>query len=140
MTNPQANAPQDQPIPPAVEQPTEAAPKKKSKAPKIILIAALVLVAAGFGIYNFMFGAGNAKVGDCLKGDINKATSIEKVDCGSADAKYSVVGRVENKTEADVNAPEESHACAAFEKVTAVYWESSGRSKTGALLCLGDKK
>ncbi|MBP2477042.1 hypothetical protein JOF53_005914 [Crossiella equi] len=135
MTNPQAEQPQP------YSQQDAPAPKKKSKLPKILGYLIVPLIALGFFVYNFMFGAGNAKVGECLAGDGTNANSVEKVDCADAKAKFTVVGRVEGKTSADVDDVEgKEHACDAYPGWKHVYWEqSSRRSTTGALLCLVPK-
>src|SRR6266540_2117670 len=41
----------------------------------------------------------NAKVGDCMVGQSAKA--LKKIDCGDSKAEWTVVGRLEGKTEAE---------------------------------------
>ncbi|GAA2836715.1 LppU/SCO3897 family protein [Crossiella cryophila] len=138
MTNPQANAPQDQPIQPAGEQP--AAPKKKkSVLPKVLGILLVVLVAGGFAVYRYMNSAQSAKVGECIAAKVEgeKVNSANKVDCGNADAQYKVVGKYEDKKEADFKI----ELCEPHADTTDAIWVPEGRSgATGTVLCLTANK
>lgn len=99
---------------------------------------ALVIGLGIFGVKSWMNRdqTADAKVGDCINpgavaGGKEQAADAKMAKCGSADAAYSVVGRVENDTNT------ESKACDKYfteEKVEyAVYASESGN---GYLLCL----
>lgn len=83
-------------------------------------------------------GAADAKVGDCLKGeaidqsaDDFQEADLEVVKCDAKDARYAVVGRVDNKTQAQATA----EVCRPFTDAEFVYWQ--GRDdEQGTVLCL----
>jgi hypothetical protein len=83
--------------------------------------------------------AKNAAVGDCIKADEEvKAdketdTGASVVDCASAEAAYSVVGRVDGET--DTN----SKSCDKFFKEGEEFAVFSSDAKGGYLLCLKPK-
>lgn len=132
MTNPQPDAPQGQPVPPAAEQ--APAPKKKSVLPKVLGIVLVVLVAGGFAIYRYMNSASSAQVGDCLSGQLTSQESnkqLNKVDCGSAEATLKVLGRVPDVKDPDVK----EELCAPWPDFEGYYWEGK-RGGSGAVLCV----
>jgi hypothetical protein len=90
----------------------------------------VVLAVIGGGIWYFGRDAGaNAKVGDCLHQVASDDVKIVK--CGSADADFSVVGKVEDKTQTEAS----GSACEAFPEAESIYWWSNSGSK-GDVLCL----
>jgi hypothetical protein len=105
-----------------------------------------VYAAVGGGLDSILGDStAEAQAGDCIgdleapaEGETVEANSARVVDCTSADAKYKVVGRVDNKTEAEFNADDtgELLICknAGFE-AEAEFW--SGREGgSGYILCL----
>jgi hypothetical protein len=148
----QAGFPQGQPPPGYPQQGFGDAPgappaKKKSAAGKLLLrIGGAVLVAIViFGLKSFFFSATDkakdAAVGDCIASSKQVATdkdetdaSAKVVDCGSADAAFTVVGRVNGETDI------KSKSCDHFFKENEqffVYAADNGAS--GYLLCLRPK-
>jgi hypothetical protein len=113
-----------------------------------LCVAAGIRVAIGGGLDALGFGdnTAEAQAGDCIadleappEGETVEASGARVVDCSSADAKFRVVGRVENKTEAEFNADNAGDlkicADAGFE-AEAEFW--SGREGgSGYILCLG---
>jgi hypothetical protein len=104
------------------------------------ILLALVVGVSVFAVKAFLFGdrARSAQVGDCLSGPPGEiadetVTRAKKVDCGSAEAKYTVAGRVDGVT--DIDSPECDKFFTAGEKFT-VY---SSTSNGGYLLCLRAK-
>jgi hypothetical protein len=83
---------------------------------------------------------GGAKAGDCLSGksidqssDQFQNANLKVVSCTAGDAKYKVVGRVENKTQTD--AQNDNNVCGAYPDATSLYWQGQ-KGKTGTVLCL----
>jgi hypothetical protein len=116
-------------------------PKKKSKKPLVLglVIGAVVLIVLCLGISVLMglnrlraTSAESAVVGDCLTGNTEgglDAETVEKVDCGSAEAKLKVTARLENKTS------DESRAeCG--QDIDFVYWFAPREDAPGTALCL----
>jgi hypothetical protein len=91
-----------------------------------------------------LFGgsAGSADVGECLSGksidqsnDKFQEADLEVVECSDADAKYKVVGKVEDKTQAQAT----DEVCRPFNGAEFVYWEGRANEK-GTVLCLQTNK
>jgi len=145
--------PPGQPGYPAPGQPQQgfgdappAAPSKKSGFRRIllrigaaVLIGIVVFVAKGF-FFNATDKAKDAVVGDCIKsskkvtGTGETDASAEVVDCASADAAFTVIGRVNGETDT------KSKSCDKFFKEDEeffVYAADNGTS--GYLLCLKAK-
>jgi len=133
-------------------------PVKKSGGAKKIIFSVLGIIVAlcvavgvkaaiGGGLSS-LFGdsTSDAKAGDCIadlesppEGETVEANNARVVDCNSTDAKFKVVGRVDNKTEAEFNADDagDLKICtdAGFNNAEAEFW--SGREGgTGYILCL----
>jgi hypothetical protein len=95
----------------------------------------VVLAAIGVGWFLSAGSAGSAAVGECLKD--SGGDSMEKVECGTPEAAYRVVARIEDKKSNEAEA-----ACAEFESATSIYWEGERRrfqsadEAKGAVLCL----
>ncbi len=107
-------------------------PKRRQK---VVLVVFLIVVAGIFGaVYLFTRHAPEgANVGDCVRG--TGGDSIETVDCTDPGAEFTVVGRVENKTETEAGLD----ACDPWPSAEQVYW--SGQSGgTGFVLCLAPTK
>lgn len=75
-------------------------------------------------------GSSQAKVGDCVKP--NGSNDVSVVECGSSEAKWKVLGRIERGT----FVPGFSDLCDPYPGTTDVMSETSNRS-SGYTLCLG---
>ncbi|GAA2358861.1 LppU/SCO3897 family protein [Dactylosporangium salmoneum] len=129
MTTPQQQQPPQEQQP--LQQPVAPQPAKKGiKVPRLVISLVVLVVLGGVGWYLSRDDALNAKVGDCLhqKG----ANDLSIVKCDSADADFSVLGRVENKTESEVDAKD---VCDQWADTSATYWEGKPGQK-GTVLCL----
>lgn len=137
--------------------PVPPAPEKKRSVGKIIAIVlgVLLLVCVLCTVGTFLFArdtwndlvnssAANAEVGDCLAGDnidsVGQAQNVDvkKVECSDSEAKYKVVGKFTDKTQADAGA--QGEICEPFVKDGAqrfVWLAPSGDSK-GTVLCLAN--
>jgi hypothetical protein len=93
----------------------------------------LIVVGVVVGVAKSASNAGSAAVGDCL--DDAGAEHVRTVDCGSADAKYKVLGVVEDKTQIQAGIT----ACDAYPSTTAYFWQGpdTGVDAKGKVLCLG---
>ena len=112
---------------------------------KIILAVAgavLLLLCIGgvaWGIMSFAGGgAADAKVGECLSGksidrssDRFQETELEVVKCSESDARYKVVGKVENKKQNEAT----EDVCRQFQGAEVIYWEGQ-EGEAGTVLCL----
>jgi hypothetical protein len=110
-------------------------PAKTSLAQKFVVGAALLLLAVclGGGVYYVRKSdPQHAKVGDCVSQDGEDAVSI--VGCGDSDADFTVVGRLENRTQTDAGL----FACDDVEGATSSYWEGEQAEK-GTVLCLAKR-
>jgi hypothetical protein len=126
--------------------PTAPAAKKKSGVGRVFLrIGAAVLVAiAIFGVKSLFFSttdkAKDAAVGDCIASskqvegeDVTDATA-KVVDCASAAAAFTVVGRVNGETDV------KSKSCDKFFKENEQFFVyAADNGATGYLLCLRSK-
>ena len=103
--------------------------------------AALVVLLVVFLAKSFLFGdkAKDAKAGDCIAADKAVATDgttktgATVVDCGSADAKFTVIARVDGKT--DAQGPD----CDKYFKQGDEGYVYSSTAGQGYLLCLKPK-
>ncbi len=134
-------------VPPGAPIPPPVAPKSTSRKVRRIISIVVLVVALGLGVFGYLSSrksAQNAKVGDCL--DAKAASSIVASDasgtkivaCTSAEAKFTVIGKIDNKSSQAFES--DDHICDAFPEWTAAYWW--GPAKAGALgsvLCLKDK-
>jgi hypothetical protein len=124
----------------AVDAPAEAAPKKKNTVRKIVLriVLALVVGIAAIAVKSFLFGdeARKAEVGNCVAaGQQADGAEAKVVECGTAEAAYTVVGRVSGVS--DIN----SKKCDQFFKEGeefAVYGSNGAGGQF--LLCLRPNK
>jgi hypothetical protein len=128
-------------------------PARRGGALKIILPIVVVLllvccVGGGFALYKAVSSssssAGDAQVGDCLKGkkidqssDKFQDASLTKTDCSATDALYKVVGRVADKTQSQ--AATDDNICSAYADATSLYWFGKTGQK-GTVLCLKNAK
>jgi hypothetical protein len=118
-------------------------PKKKSAVGRVILrvVGAIVVGIIILVVRDQFFGdkAKDAAVGDCIASSadvkVNEETEAEAkvVDCASADAAFTVVGRVEGET--DTN----SKSCEKFFKENEEYFVYGSSAGGGYLLCLRPK-
>ena len=104
----------------------------KKRILSIVAGLAVLAVIAGIGAYLNRDAANKAKVGDCVSQE--GSDDLKVVECGSSDADFKVVGRVEDKTQAEAGIS----ACGPFVEQGAeqAYWEGE-RGKKGLVLCLG---
>ncbi|MEV6926676.1 hypothetical protein AB0M46_19535 [Dactylosporangium sp. NPDC051485] len=133
MTTPQQQQPPQEQSP--LQQPVAPQPAKKGfKVPRLVISLVVLVVLGGVGWYLSRDDALNAKVGDCLhqKG----ANDLSIVKCDTADANFTVLGRVEDKTESEVDA---KGVCDQWDATTATYWEGK-KGQKGTVLCLKDNK
>jgi hypothetical protein len=134
MTTPDA-----QQQPPQGQQPAQAPlappPAKKRGISRLVISLVVLVVLGGIGWYLSRDDALNAKVGDCLhqKG----ANDLSIVKCDSADANFTVLGRVGDKSESEVNNPANT-ICDQWPDSTNTYWEGKSGQK-GTVLCLQKK-
>jgi hypothetical protein len=129
--------------PPAGYQPPPA-PKKRGRTRLIISLVSVVVVVVAV-IVTLITSRSNpshANVGDCLKGSAitsttaQDASDVKIVDCASSDAKYKVVGKVDNKTKAEFTSSQ--NPCTAFPSATSALWGQTNGDK-GYILCLAEK-
>lgn len=97
---------------------------------RVILVAAAVVVMP-FAIYLGMDEPNQAEVGDCMAGQ--SAADLRIVECGDAAAEWTVLARLEDKSEADVT----DQACAAHPNTAASFYMDGRRFSKGFILCLG---
>ncbi|MDG6108446.1 hypothetical protein Daura_15080 [Dactylosporangium aurantiacum] len=107
-----------------------------SKVVRFGISIVVLLVLAGIGWYLNRDSAENAKVGDCLH-EV-KANELKIVECGGADAQYSVVGKVGNQ-DASVARDPNTTVCQAFPEATGLYWWGES-GKKGDVLCFKEIK
>lgn len=139
MTNPpEGTSDQDTP-----HAPPGKPARTRSTTRTVVIMVGVVLGIAALGlaalvIYTRFFTLTDAAVGDCLAGDINKPYSIEITDCGTPQANYQVVGRVEDKSMAEFESKAGKKACKPFKEAEFLYFEGFGDDATasGAILCL----
>lgn len=120
------------------------APPKKTAGRKVLGVLAAILVALviggiKFGVVNAIFGESLPKidVGDCMIDA--KADDMKAVDCADAAAAYKVVGKIENKTEAEFGQASDANPCTAYPTAESAFWageRKSNKSGKGFILCL----
>jgi hypothetical protein len=140
------------PSPPAQEEgaapETAPPPSQKGGASKVILgivavLAVVVLAVVAVVVVRNLMSANDptqdAKAGDCLAnlpqapaGEETSVKDVKVVACDSADAKYSVSGRVDDVTAEQASADE---VCAAFADATMRFYAIPAGGK-GYVLCL----
>jgi hypothetical protein len=118
-------------------------PKKKSAVGRILLrvLGAVVVFVIIFVVRDAFFGdkAKDAAVGDCVassedvKVDEETEADAKVVDCGSADAAFTVVGRVDGESNTS------SKSCEKFFKENEEYFVYGSTAGKGYLLCLRPK-
>lgn len=154
-TDPQA-ATSDAAVPPAPTTATAEPEAKKSGTKKVLgivgaILAIVVIAGLKFGLASTIGGYFNkdetadAKAGDCIA-DLpevtgtkqEKADGAKVVECTSTDAAYTVVGRVNDQSEAQAKA---GTACDQFFQNDEEGYIFSGieRGKSGYVLCLTKK-
>jgi hypothetical protein len=94
-------------------------------------IALLVIMGGigGAGWYVTHTAPASAAVGDCLAQ--TGGNDLAQVSCGDPSARFSVIGKLENKTMVDASLD----ACTPFPKATSSYWEGKD-GELGLVLCL----
>jgi hypothetical protein len=96
----------------------------------VLVIVALVGVLAR---HNSLDGA---KVGSCVRGQ--SGDDLKVVDCAQSHD-WTVIGRMEGRTEAQFNADADLAICHSAAGTQAQFWRG-GRGQTGYVLCLGPGK
>ena len=136
--------------PPGQEQPgfpaaaVLPAEKKRGISRLLLGIAAVVLVAiVVIVLRSTLFGASDeaadAKAGDCIVSDEQvenegtTQTGADFVDCGSSEAKFTVVARVDGESSP------QSKSCNKFFKEKEVFFIYGSATDDGYLLCLRPK-
>ncbi|GIJ69094.1 LppU/SCO3897 family protein [Virgisporangium ochraceum] len=98
------------------------------------IVATLLVLGGIFAVTTYLNrdAASKAKVGDCVSQE--GSDELKVVECGSAEADFKVVGRVEDKTQAEAGIS----ACGPFvdQGAEQAYWEGE-QGKKGLVLCLG---
>ena len=134
--------------------PVTVAPPKKSIGKKLAGIGGVIVVAIVIGVIKFGVGSGissainddtpaEAKTGDCLArlpevaaGQEKEANNATVVKCDAADAKFTVLGRIENQTAAQADSED---VCKAYPKAEYSYSSIPAGGK-GYVLCLQEIK
>jgi hypothetical protein len=126
------------PAPPVFQHPL----KKRTVGQTVLRIGiAVVVLIVGLVVRDAFFGdkAKDAAAGDCVasskkvSGTDSTEAEAKVVDCGSADAAFTVVGRVDGVT--DTN----STACDKYFKENEQFYVYSSTASGGYLLCLRPK-
>ncbi len=109
--------------------PTVSRPKltRKQKTTNTVALVVIVLIF-GTVFYFARNNAANAGVGDCVKE--SGSNGLKQVDCGSAEARYKVVGKVKDKSQSEAT----FSTCGEFAGTSDVYWQKSGSESF--VLCL----
>lgn len=126
-------------VPPQPGAPITTPPPQKRRGRRIVALIVLVLIVIGIVITALSTGgsgADSAAVNDCVTKPNND--NINVVDCGSSDASLKVVGKVENKTQAEVSL-NSAAICKPFPTATNAYWKGK-IGKAGYVLCLAPLK
>ncbi|MGW0433007.1 LppU/SCO3897 family protein [Micromonospora sp. NPDC003197] len=131
---------QGAPVPP-VEAGAPVAPAKKGAGKKIAGIVGVVLVVLVGALVKFGISAfvnqdetADAKSGDCLSGQT--AEDMKIVSCDEGTAAHKVVGKLENKTEAETDADD---TCTEYPTAETFLWKGK-EGGTGYILCLEPAK
>jgi hypothetical protein len=119
---------------------------------KVLAVVAAVVVVLGFFALRAVLAGddtADAKAGDCVAsvdvpedGKSGRASGATLVDCRSSDAKFSVIGRVEDKTRAEFESDTgELKICmdAGHRDAEYMYWAAADDGR-GYVLCLTKKK
>jgi hypothetical protein len=139
--------------PPAPPPPATSARRSPVRTILIIVSALLALCCIGSvvtlaingtKIVNSVRNPPAPKVGACMGGDSLasqtpdqfKEVNLREVNCTATNANYKVVGRIDNKTQAEANV---RTICAPFTTAEFVYWEGQP-GKPGTVLCLAPNK
>jgi hypothetical protein len=127
--------------PPGAYQPPV---RKKSSAPRIVILSivgVLLIVGVIVGVISSRSSPDRAKVGDCLKGSsitsttAQDASDVKIVACTSSDAKYKVVGKLDNKSKTEFEVSQ--NPCTDFKDATSALWGQT-KGENGYILCLAD--
>jgi hypothetical protein len=121
-------------------------PPKRSNTGKIIgfVIGGVVLLlvigciaVAAIGLRMLGQRVENASIGDCMPAAVLDSAAedqdLEKVDCGSAEAAYRVVGMVKDVTSEQFDSSEDP--CSSFATARAALWVGA-EGRDGKVLCL----
>lgn len=109
---------------------------------RIVFAALVIFVGVPVGLIVGSSAPGSADVGDCMVGQT--AQTLKVVECTDPTAEWTVVGRLNEKAEADFT----DDSCAAFPTAEISYWEAQKRrgiaglvqgDPKGFILCLAKK-
>ncbi|WP_433044183.1 LppU/SCO3897 family protein [Dactylosporangium sp. CS-033363] len=137
MTTPEQPLQQPEPpqAPPSGPAAPGVAPATKGKGRQITILVGLVVVLGvllGAAWFFNRDAALNANVGDCLHNPGDDKLTIVK--CDSADAQYSVLGKVSGKTQIE-STNGFSTVCDQWPDTTDTFWQGKQGEK-GDVLCL----
>jgi hypothetical protein len=126
--------------------PVPAAPepaKKKSRGPIFSIVVVVLVLIAGVAVYLLnKNNVTNAKVGDCMPASVadngSDISQTKTVACTSADAKYKVVGVVDNQDEPSADSTVFETVCQPY-SATVGLWVGPSNGKGGKIYCLTDK-
>lgn len=141
----QAGAPQPYPA----EPPPPAASRKPGRR---ILVSVLSVIAIALIAFVVRFGlqellsdedrTAEAQAGDCIsdiqapkEGETTDAAGASVVDCASADARFTVVGRIDDRTKAEAT----DTVCQTYADAEYFIWAGE-EGKKGYVLCLMTKR
>jgi hypothetical protein len=148
-------APQFGPPDAPYADPIAPAAPKKGKTGKIIGIVVgvlvLLLILCGVGAFFLFKNAtsplAEAKVNQCFAGDDIQANpsnpKLKIVECGDGSARYKIVGKIADKTQAEASAANSSELCQPYvdQGVDTSFWqEKSVGAGKGPLFCLAPAK
>ena len=109
---------------------------------RAVAVAIVILVATPFAIIAGSNEPASAAVGDCMVGQ--NADDMKVVECTDPTAEWTVLGRIEDKTEAEFT----DNSCDAFSQTDVAYYQAQKRrgiagliqgEPKGFILCLTEK-
>lgn len=121
------------------QQEPEEKPKRKVSfgcIKNVVLgIGAIVLLVWGYNTFGMPASSGDA--GDCVTSANSEELGV--VECSDPKAKMQILGKVEDKTEAEFQ--KDDNICDAWPKTTDLFWEGEEtEGAKGYVLCLGPIK
>lgn len=122
---------------PAVEQ---MVPRKKTWLLPVIIpgvFGGIVLAGLIGALVANPVAALNTEVGACLKGDIDKVSSVENSGCGTLDTNFKIVGKQGGRSEIEVRISG-GLECDEYPNVDAYLFQGKEGAAEGVLLCLED--
>ncbi|RAY12825.1 hypothetical protein DPM19_22665 [Actinomadura craniellae] len=114
------------------QQPARARGGNRGTVVGLIVIGVIVALIAVAGYFARQSDPDTATVGDCIAR--GTGDSVRVVECTSPDSAYKVVGKVEDKTQAEFSASSRS-ICRPFPGVETAFWKGE-TGGDGYVLCL----